>query len=477
VKVPSDDLEKLMNTLSSREKGYFKTRINKLTGGKEDNALKLFEHLESKKSIKDYPNYAQNKFQLYQRLLTSLHNFHSFNSEKEKLKKNIHVIELLIERELRGQAKKLLNKSKKIALKYEYFNSMLELLILEKKIRGDGHSYDAIYSHYNEAKKYLNLSLIREEYWVVQQTVHLIMSQFGIIHNNPEAQKLLDEVKSNHILKTDLWKNSAHATLHFFHGMAIIGYLEGNYVQTHKYHKKYVETYDEHPFLFEIQPQVYIIGYNNYLIDCSLIKAYDEFEEKLNYLEEFVKKPLFKKVRNVESLVYKMTIVSRLDMLYMSFKFGKGYPFLKDLKPNFKKHKIRPSEQLALRYLAGGICFFLKKFDEANDWIVDLLQNPDKKSSVEIVRHSRILNLLIQLELGNYQYLEYLIKNTKRTLKKEYELTSTEEIIFHHIQQLIKGSPSAQKSIWVSFKESILSVDEKDKIFTFIHLKRWIKER
>lgn len=475
MKVPSDDLEKLMRTLSSREKGYFKARINKSPNGKEDNALKLFEHIESKKSIKDYPNYSQNKFQLYQRILSSLHHYHAFKSEKEQLKKNLHVIQLLTGRNLHDQAMKILKKSKKIALKYEYFDYMVILLNLEKRTTARVMKFKFVKELSTQIKHYLNLISITEEYWYIQQIAYQYMIQNT--QSDEEANQFLSEVKSNPMLQLDEWKSSAYAKLFYFNAKALIAYHDRDYKETHKNHKSYIGTYEEHPFLLEIQPHIYIIGYNNYLIDCSLIKAYEEFEIGLEYLNEKVKEPIFRKIRNVESLIYKMTIVSRLDMLYMSYNFDKVYPILKDLKSNIVKHKLATHEKVALKLIAGASCFFLKKYEEANEWIVDLLQSLEDKHETGIIRHSRILNLLIQLELGNYQYLEYLVKNTKRTLKKENELSETEDMIFFYLQKLIKCSIADQKSVWSEFKKKVLLLDKNDKIFTFIHVKRWINER
>lgn len=473
MKVPSDDLENLMKTLTAREKGYFKTRINKYNG-KEDNALKLFEHLEAKKSIENYPNYTQNKFQLYHRLLNSLHHYHAFSSEKEQLRRNLHIIDLLIKRDLKDQARKLITKSKKTALKYEYFLTVLELLNLEKKLRAKGESLESIQKLSNETKEYLNIINITENYVELNQVVYHILIQHQLIKDKPQALEIVNKVKSDPILKTDEWKISASARLSFFNTMAIINYFERNYNQTHQYHKKYVNTYHEFPFLMKRQPNLYIIGFNNYLIDCILIKAYDEFGEGIQYLEEIVKKPNFSKIKNVESLVYKMTIISRLDMLYMSGRFDKAYPLLINLKKNFKRHKINLSNQSPLAFIAAATCFFLKKHSEGIDWINYLFQNLDKHTNTAIWRHAKLLNLLFQLELKNYQYLEYLTKNTKRTLRKEQELSETEEIIFQYIQQLIKSTPDQEAALWQDFKENVQKIDDKDKVFTYIHLKHWV---
>lgn len=475
MKVPSDDLENLMKTLTAREKGYFKTRINKYNG-KEDNALKLFEHLEAKKSIENYPNYTQNKFQLYHRLLNSLHHYYAFSSEKEQLRRNLHIIELLIKRDLRDQAKKLIKKTKKTALKYEFISIVLELIRLEKGLREKGDSLDSMQKQSQEFKKYLDMIFIKEEYLQLQEVVYYILVKHQHVIDKPEVLKVVKEIKSNPILKTDKWKTSASARLSYFNAMAIINYLELNYVQTHYFHKKYVETYNDFPFLMKRQPNLYIIGYNNYLIDCILIKSFDEFEKGIQHLEEIVKKPTFSKVKNVESLVYRMTITSRLDMLYMSYKFEKGYSFLKNLKKNFNRHKVSLSDQSPLAFIAAATCFFLKQYNEGIDWLNYLFQDLDKHTNTAIKRHAHILNLLLQLELKNYQYLEYLTKNTKRTLKKEMELSETEELIFQYIQQLIKSTPDQEAALWQDFKENVLQIDENDKVFTYIHLKRWVNE-
>ncbi|MCK6650719.1 MAG: hypothetical protein L6Q66_13770, partial [Bacteroidia bacterium] len=125
----TDHLFKLIKSLSKSEKGYFKKFANFHVRNEQNNYTKIFDAIDlqeeynEKKLLHKFRNekfvrqFAVAKNYLYEMVLESLEAYHK-NSTTE-IRSMLNRIEILVDKGLHSQAKKLLRKAKDMAIEYE----------------------------------------------------------------------------------------------------------------------------------------------------------------------------------------------------------------------------------------------------------------------------------------------------------------------------------------------------------------------
>ena len=112
-------------------------------------------------------------------------------------------------------------------------------------------------------------------------------------------------------------------------------------------------------------------------------------------------------------------------------------------------HYLRKSnrqQRLGLFYNLAYLHFGARLYDEALDWINQLLNDPEVKTRADIQCFGRLLNLVIHYELGNDQLLEYIGKSTYRFLSNRKRLFKVESTML----KLMRRYPK-----WLSREASI----------------------
>lgn len=146
MKTVSDDLFRLIKSLSKSEKGYFKKYAAKNETGSKQNYILLFDAIDTmseydeellKKKLKNaafakqIPVY---KVYLFNLILRSLSQISVVSDAGAKIKEYLENTRLLSSKALYKEALKQLKKAKELAVKYNNYILLLDALVAERNI-------------------------------------------------------------------------------------------------------------------------------------------------------------------------------------------------------------------------------------------------------------------------------------------------------------------------------------------------------
>jgi hypothetical protein len=152
--VVSDNLHKLVKSLTKAEKRYFKVFSSRHIIGDNNNYELLFDAIDKQevydeekllRKFKDKSftqRFSISKNRLYSAILKSLDSFHGESSVQAQLHKQLHAIEILYHKSLYDQCLKLLNSARKVAENHECFLLLMEIQRWEKRVLEKDH-YEA----------------------------------------------------------------------------------------------------------------------------------------------------------------------------------------------------------------------------------------------------------------------------------------------------------------------------------------------
>jgi len=452
----------LIKSLTKSEKRYFSLFAARHQIGEKNIYLKLFEAIDKQTNYDEEKllhslvksdvsnNFTFNKHYLYKLILKSLHSFHSGISKEAELKENLHQIEILFDKGLYEQCKKIVRKATVLAEMLENYLHLLELLGWEIELmriqsyRGISEMemkkvYEKIY---DTIDKYKNIN----EVWLLSSQMDMKVANMGY-SRNPADLKEYENIIRNPLLKSEKNAQSFSALHHFYLCYFANHFIRNNHPSAYKYAEKSVKLMEANPHQIEEKPIRYINALFNIII-CELkLKYYQKIPENIKKLKNIktksasINNKLFYTVSNLE-----------LELLICSGEFQRGAKLVNEIQQKLRELKDDKQHRMLLEYNISVIYLGAGNFVAANASLNKLLNDPDLDSKSHIYCFARVLGLIIHFELAHYDLLKYIVKSTYGFLYKRKRLYKFETIILNFIKNKLPKTRSP-KGLLIGFKE------------------------
>jgi hypothetical protein len=459
MRTPSDELFKLIKSLSKQEKRYFKLFAARHVIGEQNNYLLLFDAID--RQLKYDEAAIRQKFRketfakqlhviknyLFTLIMRSLRNFHASDTD-DKFHDMLRDAQILYDKGLHAQSQKVLERARKYAVEHERFLQLLEIQRWEHTIihqnnelsKLERYAARDIHDELEFIDKYRNLL----QFQLLNDKMFIQYWKVGIARNKEEKEmmaRIFDEQLFNSAenAKSFLAKYYYHNALFTYQYCS--GQLQGSY-ETMNTLVLMIEALD--PTLSRYASK-YISALNNLYAVQKELQFNDEAFETLRKLRHISVKSTTNKAE-----LFMRSYILELDLYISTGEFAKGASSIPQIAEDFGKYvgMINKQSKLVFYYNFAYICFGAGNHDEALSWNNQLLNDSDLSTREDIHCFGRILNLIIHYELGNNQLLEYIAKSTYRFLYKRRRLFKVETIILNFIkkypnwanrEQILKG--------------------------------------
>ena len=452
----AEHLHQLIHSLSKSEKRYIKISINKYNKTNTGWMLQLFEAIEqqqvyNEEKIKEkfknttlFTHLSSFKVKLYYKVLRLLKEYKiNSNNLIQKAEELIELAEILHEKNLNVQAKKLLKKSIKICQEYEYptieisaINLLIRIHFRETKLKG-----------LNEV---INTLAPREEklleYSKEQLAIRKTQAQLAVIHLNQHTSDTIDiEIPS---VTTDSVKNRiSHADLE-----ATVHMMKKNHQKTLAalYTKKKIQ---EENGVNINSPYSYINTLNNILIALDLIDKKEAYDYTFEIERTYQALPKESKSK----LIYAGTflLINSVRLLYLkSLDMQKAQEHLyTNVLPYLEEYEQMISMAHRMPIISNSIItlFLTKDYKNALQLCNSILNDSNKKLRIDLKCHMHLLNILIHYELNGFDQLNYIVLNARTYIQKHKRYQSFEKTF---VKFFLKH---ARKNIPVSYNSEIFT--------------------
>lgn len=449
MKAPSNDIFLLIKSMTKSERRYFRQFSARHTIGEQNQYVTLFdaidaleeydeEKLKARLDGSSYVTYfAVAKQYLYQQILESLHQYHLNNNSEEKIKKQLHLAKILIQKKLLQQAESLLKKTRKQVETYTLWEYAAELIAVERRLQRSrkGGTAVAVQASYEALKSILETQLRNNQYW---QLSHLIIGMHleNVKVNQPEKLSILHETAQT-LLQMDVPADDT-AKIDYYKALATYYFMTGEVPKAAEYNRSLLTLFDNHPFLIALEKEQYIAVFNNYLIDNHILGNYELLEEGVARLRKLPTQAIFNSILNLDVKVLELTYSLQLNARIAQRQFASALELLPALEKELKQHQsaIAVNYLLTFHYLSAYINFANARYDATLDCI-EAMRNPAFKGLMgELQIAADRLLLLTHYELGNYLLLDNLIQSTRRSRRQQELKSALEDCLFKHLKKL-----------------------------------------
>ena len=497
---PSEDLYKLIKSLSKGEKIYFKKFSKRHIIGKENKYVKLFDIMD--KSINGYDeisvkeSFANDKFvnqihvaknYLFDLILRSLYEFHSDKNTETVINENLLKISLLTDKNLDKAAGKLLRKTKFLAKENFYYDQLYRILEAEAINTASNYSNRSmeILERINTEKiealdKLRNVSI----YKTLNNKLNIITSKWSY-SNDPDFK-----LKIREILNIPEVKNEANASDYIskleLYRIKIKAYrflLDDE--KSLFYREKAVLLMEQYPDLINNYPEKYIsrlydfINYalgtetgisKNFKIKSSLTKMKIYLDMVLNSSKSPAIKALNWYYYYQMLIGYQYTTMDKSGFQEAIKNFGKEI----DSHINY----LRSRYLLNIYYYCIISFFEFEDYDNALLWQQKFINHKSAKQFEELFLTMLIVSVILHYELENFDLAESLIKKTNRYYKKKNFKNESGKILLSHLRMLNSAGNEDINKIFRKLNEKLDIIANKETEKRFLNsfdFRKWVK--
>jgi hypothetical protein len=494
----SDQLHRLIKSLSKPEKRYFKVFSSRHVIGDKNNYQVLFdaigaqEEYSEEKILKKFQKEAFTKrfsiakSRLYTAILKSLDSYHANSSIEAQIKRDIHCAEILYKKGLYDQSAKLLRSIKKVAEKHEKITSLIEISKWEKQLIEKDNYQGVSKNELNdilEKDARLSRSLSTyDNYWNIKSRIFEALFKSGKARSQKELTQfkdIIDEVVVTHS-EEDMTAENAFLLNHLY---SAYHYGAGDYKNSFPYIDKSKTLIEENPHLFKEEPNIYLSVISNLMYVGMQLEKFTEVEGYLNKLNELPKELMESATDNQAMRIFVLEMSSRLTLHTIKEEYDKGIGLIPEIEDGIIKYGDKLSAvRRSFFYFNIAVLYFWKgEMNTALKWINQLLNNIDIDDTQDIHCMAQIFYLIIHLELGNKSLLPYSLRSTKRYLETRNRVYKFEKVLLDFVNEQLKkrqNKTDAELFSELSTELEVLSKDSFEKpVFEYFNFLKWAKNR
>ncbi len=476
-----DHVHALIHSLSSREKSYFK-RYSRIHGDSPDrNYLHIYEFLEKQRDYdesklkerfrdKSFVKYlSSEKNYLFEQLLNSLMNYHLNTTVRGKLARSVLHVDILMQRGFDGKARKILQHAKKLAYKYEEFTTIQILIRFEEEIifkHGGMNFIDQLDELEKEREtcieKVNNINKLRllkaqaRELQFIEQYYVKDPGKYPHIFNNP----MLDEESGAlSVIAKDFW----------FYIREIRHYLLREFDESFRWLEKYLEFFEEHEYLFDVNKKLPLLS--NYLYLASKTVQTGKFRAALVKLESL------KKSKGADANYIDYIKYSRLlEMHYRGGDRGDIATLLPVVDAFYAQSgkSLGPTERDYIIILLVRSYIYLGMFQKAQQWINRWYEHDGVDVSLNLIK---LLGMIVYFELGYHSLLESECESAYKILRKRDRYGKLESEFIRFFKYAVRSSGSSGfRDRFGKFHDTLVEIrkdPDQSMLFEYFDFTQW----
>ncbi|MGZ4118891.1 MAG: hypothetical protein ACXVPY_15490, partial [Bacteroidia bacterium] len=388
---PSDELHQLVKNMSMSEKRYFKIFSSMHVIGDRNNYTRLFEAIE-KQELYDEQKikkaFANEKFishlpsekhYLYNHILDSLNSFHKDRTFLTRYANIIVSIEILFNKGLFEQCKKVIKKAKEEAYSLEKFSILNLIIRWETLIFIKDEDVINLYKNFDEELRILEVIRIQSALMRIAFKIQIEIYKGNVSPLFYKSQEL--EIKKLYPPKKEV--NSFWAKYYYFSGMALIYSMRNIQVQRYNFYKE-INSLMQNASQFIVDlPRIYHTNNNNLVNMMFLLEKNEEAKNLIQHQRSFmqtyrIKNPALAKV------VFLNTNESELFLYYKTEQYNKGLELIKRIEPELKKISILFSPIIFdLFFMMATVTLCAEDYKSTLKWLNKIL-NTEKEMNIRM---------------------------------------------------------------------------------------------
>jgi hypothetical protein len=489
----SDTLFQLIHTLEKAEKRHFKLYIKRSSAKEDLKVIQLFDALDK---MEDYderiilkkipsltkPQLANLKTHLYKEVLASLRLLRASDNIDLQLSELLDHARILYNKGLKIQSLRILEKAKEQARHHSKFNTLVQILSLEKKIeilhitRSPvektqllAEESSEIGRHIDRVTRLSNLALLLYRWYVLN----------GHSRDKEDEKDIRAYFKEQ--LPRDIEQVSGfYEKLYLYQSYCWYAFIRQDFLMYYRYAQKWVDLFEDEPILKSVETGHYIKGVHTLLNAHFDLRNFRLFDETMSNFMAFESSEVAQKYDNFRTHTSLYITTAKINGYLMKGSFSEGVQLIPEIERKLKEYALYVDHHriVVFNYKFASLYFGAGNYEKAIDYLQEIINSPIDLR-IDLHSYARLLHLICHYELGNYDILDSLVKAVHRFMLRMKNLTVVEEKIFRFIKKNYI-SPQDIKEGLKHLLEDIRHLEKnrhETRAFAYLDIISWVESK
>jgi hypothetical protein len=469
----------LIKSMSKSEKRYFKLMSSRHTIGGENNYVRLFDHLDKQDEYSEEEIFATfkkeafiNRFsitkkRLYDHILAALDSFHSASSVESQLHKQLHASDILFEKSLYDQCRRILHSAEKVALKND-LPAILLMISYKKKRLSETMGYLKVTDKEIDEtlQRDLEYSKSIEDYnhlWAIKSHLFARLSKKGVARSQVETDaytELCNMILSPKYSPKELTYEGKHL---YHHVLSAYYYAIGQLKKSLEELELNLGTTDQSALGKKMEANKYISALTNAIYIADKIGDHRKSKHYLNELKKFGSTISANEDLSIKLFSSVSSIELSLHLRKGDFQTATNSVEKIEAELEHYDEKIVPIRRAFLEFKIAVVNIGTGNYSEALKWINRILNDSNLDKTEDIIGFTQLLELLVHLELNHNTLLPYSLKNTQRFFKTRNRMYGFEKVLLQFISKLIKCEDHFDRqNLWEDMYKELAKIANDD---------------
>ena len=492
-----DQLFLLIKSLNKAEKRNFKLYAKRIQGGGDAKFLQLFDVVDKMNEYdeeiilkklpqtqkKQLPNL---KRHLYKQILTSLRLIHIQKNIDIQIREQIDFARILYGKGMYMQALRILERIKKIAV--DNHQDILHLEILEFQKLIEARHITRSRAVENKMENLLSESLRRSS--ITHETsrlsnfniqVHGLYIEFGHARDEQERKWVKDYYNKNIPKELSVSRTTFFEKAHLYQANMWYNYILLDFQRSAKSARQMVNLFYIDPQMREKDPDLYFRALYYLLTFLFVNKKVVDFKHFLDEFESIYSQLQDDLTPNSEMLAFIYLYLSKLNFHLLQESYQEGLNLEDEIMSRLHEFegKVDIHRLLLFRYKLGYLKFRQEKYDEALEYINEIILLKGMSLRDDLLLNSKLLQVICHFEQENFSLVDYLIPSLSRQLKKSKETSKTQLVILEGLKALNKAHQAEYEAIFEKLAQDLQTLIEdpfEKKAFIYFDASPWIEQ-
>lgn len=494
----SDQLFRLIQSLTKQEKRHFKIFAGRHTIGEQNNYVVLFDAIEKMKEydeaqlLKKFKgdagvnNFSIVKMRLYEAILRSLDVFHHNSSVDAQLWKELHYAEILYKKTLYDQCAKRLRSAKKLAQKYEKHAAMVEIHAMEKAlIEKDSYSdmSDAdILDILDEDRSVAGQIRAYNDLWNVKSRLFLLLNTKGRARESAQLADFRSLIDAS-IRDLSPEKMGVNARFLYHHTYSAYYFAVADMENCRAHLAANALLIEANTEIFRDEPNVYFGVLTNLIYVCSRLKRYGEVLEHLTKLRTLPEKLDTGRNEDLEMKLFASAYSLELTLYNSIGHFEKAMTLVPKIEEGLARFEGKLSKLREAHFVmsVAVACYGAGKLQQALRWTTRLLNDSAIGQNEWIYAVAQVFALILHIELDHRDLLPYVSRNVQRYLKTRNRAYQFENVFLRFSERTSKtADPKEMTPLFTELNAQLKKLEEdpfEKSAFEYFDFPAWAESK
>lgn len=467
--IASNELYKLIISLTQSEKRFFKIYASRHVIGEENNYVKLFDAISKQKNYNEIAikekfkgNAFMNRFPavknyLHQLILKCMRNFHSGSTIDIELKEMLIDIDFLYQKGLYKQCKKLHARAEMLAHESDKKTRLLEILEWKAKLlqvtnkdSEQEHFHKNVFNEESIILDTIKLSLeIKSEVLGIFTTIR----KQGFARSTKDLESIKNVIKKyDHLNYLDVNFNDKY----YLNYLNTVYYTSsGNNSKSYYYTKRNIDLLESIPAkLRDEEFEKYMVTLNNLVVNLINLQKTNEIDPYLNKIRSLATHNIRENI-----LLWVTSYKLVLGVTMQSGNYDQAERIVEEINSgiDFYSEKIPATDLVLFKFNMAIVYFVGNNYSKAIKMLNEIINDNDSSLRDDIQSFARIIRLIAFWEKGEEELLPYATLSTYRFLYKRKKLFKFESIVLQFIKEKVPhiNTSGKQKAAFIELKEKL----------------------